>query len=90
MTTVMSLIPGMQFDVPTLPGTPGGLSTYVAQTQHPIYTGLRLVIWRMPEGHMVGDWSHDALDPRQDVGEPIPSDAATREQVLRDALIGGK
>lgn len=90
MTRVLDLVPGMQFEVPAFPGDiGGGLSTFVGQTDHPLYTGLRLVIWRMPAGHMVGDWSHDALDARQDVGEPRPSTADERTENLRGALLGG-
>ncbi len=41
-----------------------GLALFIARADHPVYRGLQLVIWRMGTGR----WSHDALDPRQDVG----------------------
>lgn len=74
--------------------TPGDLisngpmtAVYVAQTQHPIWPHLRLVIWRLPGG----EWSLDALDPRQEVGErpSQPEPPGRRELRLRDALVGG-
>lgn len=58
--------------------------TFVAQCPHPLYAGLRLVIWRLSDG----TWSHDALSAQQDVGEPIPSTDAEREDALRRALHG--
>lgn len=45
--------------------------TFVAQTSHPLYPGLQLVIWRMENR----EWSHDALSPLQDVGDPDPGHA---------------
>jgi hypothetical protein len=73
--------------------TPGDLvfimdqsAVFIARTQHPLYRGLQLVIWRMTDGI----WSHDALDERQDVGQIEPSTAADREQRLRKALIGAR
>lgn len=86
--TVMDLQPG---DLVTLPG-PHGLisSTFVAQTAHPIWPHLRLVVWRTdPELRLPGDWSHDALDPRQVVGTVTPSTSAERAERLRAALLGG-
>lgn len=65
----------------TIKAFAGLQATYVAQTEHPIWPWLRLVVWRMPDG----SWSHDALSPQQDVGEPQPSD---REANLKAALLG--
>jgi len=58
-------------------------STFVAETQHPIWPNLRLVIWRMGDG----SWSHDALDFAQDVGTPEPSTPDERQTNLRRALL---
>lgn len=42
---------------------------YVADAPHPLYEGLRLVIWRLdPKSHDTRDWSHDALSAYQVVG----------------------
>lgn len=83
MTAVHELIPGCKI---TLPGPDGDLSaTFVAQTRHPIWPNLCLVIWRLADG----SWSHDALDPRQQVGEMLPSDVFSRMANLRAALLGG-
>lgn len=80
MTTVRELIPG---DV--VSGPLGVLqATYVGRTDHPIYPGLQLVIWRMSDG----GWSHDALLADQEVGATEPTDAEGREAALRRALLG--
>lgn len=62
-----------------------GLSaTFVQQAEHPIWPGLQLVIWRLPDG----SWSHDALDPRQVVGERVEQSDEQRHESLRLALLG--
>lgn len=67
MTTVGDLEPGDvahgEFDMHGR----AGLALFVARTDHPVYNGLDLVVWRMGDGR----WSHDALDPRQDIGTVI-------------------
>lgn len=87
-TTVLELQPG---DLVTLPSPNGYVSsTFVAQTAHPIWPHLRLVIWRTdPKLGLPGDWSHDALDPHQVVGTVTPATSAERAERLRAALLGG-
>jgi hypothetical protein len=75
---LLDLIPG---DEVTLAGRS---AVFIARTDHPLYSILDLVIWRLDDG----SWSHDALDPRQEVGEVTPSDLATRIGRLRSALGG--
>lgn len=41
-------------------------ATFLAQTKHPMYPGLQLVIWWL---HEEGTWSFDALSPVQYVGK---------------------
>lgn len=84
MTTVINLTPGDAVPMPL-----GGEATFIAQTAHPIWPYLQLVVWRMPEGHAGGDWSHDALSPVQDVGEALPATTVQRQDRLRIALLGG-
>lgn len=81
MGTVADLIPG---DV--VRGIGGISATFIAATDHPIYAGLKLVLWRMSDG----DGSHDALRPDQYVGEVEPADANGRVQALRTALQGAR
>ena len=78
---VADLTPGDLFDVPFR----GGTAVFVAQVDpHPIWPYLRLVIWRMGDG----SWSHDALDARQDVGEPrLPASPQERAERVRAALL---
>lgn len=57
-------------------------ATYVAQSPHPLYKGLQLVVWRMPDG----TWSHDALSPIQEVGTVVDSTPHTRIIRLREAF----
>jgi hypothetical protein len=82
MARIMDLLPG---DKVTLPA-PEGLrsAVFVAQTQHPLWQRLRLVVWRLDSG----EWSHDALDAAQVVGEVHPSTRAERIDRLRAALLG--
>jgi len=66
----------------------GQLATFVAAvSSHPLWPHLNMVIWKVDgETSEAEDrWSHDALDPRQDVGDPVPG--VDREQSLRQALL---
>jgi hypothetical protein len=82
MTLVVNLQPG---DVVSVFGPDGPIAaTYVAQTRHPLWPRLQLVVWRMADG----GWSHEALSPAQDVGDVQPSTVAHRTQRLRAALFG--
>lgn len=78
MTTVNHLFPG---DVVR---TPVGSATFIAATDHPLFTGLQLVTWRMADG----TWSLDALSGEQEVGQAEATDAAARREALRAALLG--
>lgn len=82
---VIDLLPG---DLVTMPGARKP-ATFVASTAHPLWPHLHLVVWRLPAGHPAGDWSHDALDPRQVVGTRVPSTHGERQARLRHALLGG-
>lgn len=75
---VCDLVPGDLVAIPT-----GDSAVYVAQTPHPLWPGLHLVIWRMPDG----TWSHDALDARQVVGQVQESTLVERIGRLRWALL---
>jgi hypothetical protein len=78
MATVADLVPG------DLVRNAGMEAVYVTQSPHPLYPGLRLVIWRLGDG-----WSLDALDSRQEVGEVrLASDFDARMARLRGALLG--
>ena len=83
---VMDLEPGDRFTMRS-PFTRTGeqLSTFVQQCQHPIWSRLQLVIWRMDDG----TWSHNALDPRQELPGTIdrPTSQSKREARLRRALL---
>lgn len=82
---VNELKPG---DIVSLP-IGGELATFVAQTTHPVYEGLQLVIWRM--GTRFGEqgrWSHDALDHRQVVGTAWSNSEEERRVSLVWALKG--
>jgi len=68
-------------DIVSLPGSPA-TGVFVARAKHPLWPALDLVVWRLSDG----TWSHDALDPLQDVGQAQPSTPERRQQVLRDAL----
>jgi hypothetical protein len=85
MAQVNDLIPG---DVVTLPGADGPVSAiFVADTDHPLYRGLRLVVWRMLDDGQPASWSHDALGLAQHVGEVTPVLLPSeRMQRLREAL----
>jgi hypothetical protein len=60
----------------------GRSAVYVAQAEHPLYAGLRLVVWKLDDG----SWSHDALRPDQDVGEAAVTVPYQRVLRLRRAL----
>lgn len=80
---VERLIPG---DLVELAGM---RAVFLQRAPHPLYAGagLLLVVWRMvePDGSR-GDWSHDALDRRQHVGQVHPSGMVDRTTRLRWAL----
>jgi hypothetical protein len=78
---VYDLVPGMVVENPVEPERWG---VFVVSCPHPLYSSLRMVVWRMPDG----SWSHDALDSRQDVGDARPSSAEERLSNLRWALLG--
>ena len=87
---VQDLVPGMQIPHrgPYI-GLGSEVATFVARVdEHPVWPNLALVIWRMPDGWPSGVWSHDALSPAQDVGEPLPSTVEERQRNLRAALLG--
>ena len=60
----------------------GMSAVYIAQTAHPLYPGLQLVIWRMSDG----TWSHDALSAAQVVGMAADRSYDARHGRLREAL----
>jgi hypothetical protein len=76
VTFVAELIPGDLVEGLT------GAATFVGQLPHPLYPGLQMVIWRMPDR----SWSHDALSPAQFVGEALPANYIDRRQRLKAAL----
>jgi hypothetical protein len=76
---VYGLVPGMVVEDPVEPERWG---VFVTSCPHPLYATLRLVIWRMADG----SYSLDALDSRQDVGEPRPSSPEDRVANLRWGL----
>jgi hypothetical protein len=82
MATVMELLPGDEVSVVA----PEGAKTavFVAETAHPLWPSLRLVVWRLDSG----EWSHDALSALQEVGTVRPSSSAERVERLRAALLG--
>ncbi len=87
MTTVAELVPG---DIVTaaMPGL--HQATFVAKPVHPLFPGMRLVVWWVHDdgpGEREGWWSHDALDPRQYVGEVVPATPEDRIKALRRALL---
>jgi hypothetical protein len=53
--------------------------------EHPLYPGLWLAIWRMPDDSV----SLDALDPNQHVGLRPLDTHRQRHNRLRQALLGG-
>lgn len=75
--TVAELLPGdeiSQLDTSAV---------YIAQATHPLYPGLQLVIWRMPDG----SWSHDALRASQVAGTAADRSYDARHARLRAALL---
>ncbi len=80
---LMALLPG---DKVELPGT-SRWAIYVGRViPHPIYPTLALVIWRLDDG----TWSHDALDPQQDVGNVTTRSNDKRQANLRWAFFNQK
>jgi len=81
--TVSALSPG---DRIVQDGPEGMVSAvFVAQAPHPLYPGLRLVIWKLDDG----SWSFDALRPGQEVGqwEPGAELPGRRRENLARALL---
>jgi hypothetical protein len=60
----------------------GRRACFIAQTDHPLWPHLRLVVWRMDDG----SWSHDALSVWQDVGRAVVLDVQ-RPEILRSAML---
>lgn len=87
---VMDLRPG---DKTRLMG-PGGVQEAIfisTVSPHPLYPQLWMVIWRVIGGRIHDRWSHDALNPLQDVGEVV--EPRTRECLqarLRFAILNDK
>lgn len=80
MSSVVTLQPG---DLVT--SGPGSAVYIITRTEHPLYPGLYLVIWRLlPSGRL----SLDALSPDQEVGEVAPATDTDRRAQLRGALLG--
>jgi hypothetical protein len=85
LSRVCDLIPGQR-----VTGF-GQSAIFVARTDHPLYPGLQLVIWRMEGGgwpDTEAGWSLDPLDARQEVGEAQASTAEERTANLRAAILG--
>jgi len=64
--------------------TAGMTAVFIAATKHPLWPSLQLVVWRLADG----EWSHDALDARQEIGHISPSTTEERHARLRAALLG--
>lgn len=79
MSRVIDLVPGCRVALDESDG-----AIYVAQTVHPLWPHLQLVIWKLDDG----TWSHDALSPVQHVGEIEPFTAEQLKANLRGALLG--
>jgi hypothetical protein len=79
MSHVYELLPGDVVENDWIGGPKR--ACFVAQTEHPVWPSLQLVIWRMDDGR----WSHDALDARQEVGEVVQRGGAP---LARAALVG--
>lgn len=79
MSRVIDLVPGCRVTVDQIKAT----ATYIAQTRHPLWPHLQLVIWKLDDG----TWSHDALSPMQDVGRIEPFTAEQLQRNLRAALL---
>lgn len=79
MSTIRELEPGEIVTDPL-----GHRHCFIAQCPHPLYSSLRLVVWRSEDG----TWHHDALDARQDVGPSDRADYETRMLRLRPGTRG--
>lgn len=68
----------------------GREAVFIAQSQHPLWPTLQLVIWRLLDDGLPGEWSFDALRAIQEVGEADPeeSDAQRRSRLHRVLLTG--
>jgi len=77
---ISSLIPGDR--ITHMATLADGCSTavFVGSMPHPLYMGLRLVIWRMGDG----SWSHDALSAQQEIQGVL--DPTARKENLRWAF----
>lgn len=71
---VVQLLPGQIFDG----------NTYVGQFPHPLYPQLQCVVWRKRDG----GWSHDALSPAQEIGEPDQIRSLDLRGNLQKVLLG--
>lgn len=80
MATVRELRFG---DVVVLEGMPVN-GMHITNTDHPVYPGLRLVVWKLSNDA----WSFDALHPDQWVGDVEPSTPKERMDRARQALEG--
>lgn len=78
MSRVIDLVPGDRVE-----NEMGG-AIFVAQTVHPRWPGLQLVIWIMDDG----TWHHDALAPAQVVGK-VTSRPDDRYYHLAEVFSGG-
>jgi hypothetical protein len=84
VATVAELAPG---DLVVNPGINGpGRGVFIARMVHPDYPTLMLVVWRLDDASY--PWSFDALDPRQEIGELVPSTIRDRADRLLAALLG--
>jgi hypothetical protein len=57
-------------------------ATFIAAMKHPVYQGLRLVIWKLQDG----TWSLDALSIYQVVGTVEPSSIVDRWDRIQRAF----
>jgi uncharacterized protein (DUF779 family) len=81
-TTVAELVPG------DLVVNTHRSAVFIARTQHPLWPHLQLVIWHLHEPGY--EWSLDALDARQEVGDITPASDEDRAMRLRSALLIGE
>jgi hypothetical protein len=58
-------------------------ATFIASEQHPKYTDLRLVIWKL---HRDNSWSLDALRADQEVGSVLPNAPEQRWNRVQEAF----
>jgi hypothetical protein len=77
---VSELTPG-DLICPEVGGSPSW-AVFITSCHHPLWPGLRLVIWRMPDG----SYSFDALMPGQEVGVLQAQGKEQKERSVRWAL----